>query len=165
MGLIRNLTDGRVVITDGTRSKTIVGQGDFATANNNPTEVYLDHGEVITDGTGVRMADQDTAEGTVSFYVEDYGDGDNIYSLVKWWNGAASSAITTASWASTTTRDDSKRTLSVQWHPEGVASGNASEELPDCILVAVTKAQGRPNAHQITVRSTTSHEPVYDVTP
>lgn len=165
MGLVRNLTDGRVVITDGTRTMTIVGAGDFATANNNPSETYLDHGEVMTDGAGFRMADQDHAEGTVSFYVQDYGDGANIYSLVKWWNGAASAAITAASWASTTTRDDSKITLDVQWHPEGSASGNAYEELPDAVIVAVTKAQGRPNAHQITVKSTTAHEPVYAVTP
>jgi hypothetical protein len=165
MGLVRNLTDGRSIITDGTLSKTNVGPGDFSTENANPVEVYLDHGEVITDGSGARMADQDLAQGTVSFYISDYTDGDNVYSLLKWWGGAASSAITTAGWASTTTRDDSKRTLHVQWHPDGVGSGNAYESLPDCILVAVTKAQGRPNAHQITVRSTTAHEPAYAVTP
>lgn len=165
MGLVRNLTDGRVVITDGTRTMTIVGVGDFSTASSNPAEVYLDHGEVMTDGTGARMADQDLASGTVSGFVKDYGDGENFYSLQKFWNGEASAAITAASWASTTTRDDGKITLHVIWYPEGTGSGVPYEKLADCLVTEVTKAQGRPNAHQLTVRSTTSHETEYGTTP
>ena len=165
MGLKRNLTDGRVVISDGTRTFSIVGPGDLATSINKEIEAYLDHGELPTDGSGVRLADEEPAESGFSAYIDDYADGVNIHSLLMWWHGGTSSAISGASLASTTTRDmDSERTLDVLFYPEGSGASKPLWTLADCLLTNWDQGQGRPNPCVVTVKSTTSPRPVFSIT-
>ena len=160
---LTNLTDGVLIITDGTRTKTVTPTtGDESFDVQRPTEVYLDRGQIITDGSGVREADQVRASGTFAFMLPDdlIIDGDNLTSLMEWWAGGASSAITTASWASTLTRTDGDfRTLDVEWYPNGTASGNALYTFDNCTIESLPATSARPNTRSITVMSTTARFP------
>ena len=166
---ITNRTDGVRVISDGTRTMTVsptVGDESFEVVR--PTEVYLDRGGIIADGSGVREADQVRAQATFSFMLPDDKmiDGENLSSLMEWWAGGTSSAITTASWASTLTRTDGNfRTLDVLWYPNGTASGEALYTFDNCTIEALPASVARPNTRSITVMSATNRFPTKTTVP
>lgn len=165
---VLNLTDGLLRFTDGTRvfdvSPTV---GDGAITDAAETETYLHRGKIITDGSGVRLADETPAEVTLTAMVksDETDDDENVITICRWMRGASSSAMTAASWASTTTRLDTHRTLHVDWYPNGTTSGAAYYRIADAMLTAAPVAEGRPTSWSMTFRSTTAPRPTLNFVP
>jgi hypothetical protein len=165
---VLNLTDGLLRLTDGTRTLDVsptVGDGGIADAAE--TETYLHRGKIIVDGSGVRLADESPAEVTFTAMVasDETDDDENLVTICRWMRGAASSAMTAAAWASTTTRGDTHRTLHVDWYPSGTASGAAYYRIADAMLVTAPVAEGRPTSWSMTFRSTTAPRPALAYVP
>ena len=165
---VLNLTDGLLRFTDGTRvfdvSPTV---GDGAITDAAETETYLHRGQMIGDGSGVRLADETPAEVTLTAMIksDETDDDENVITICRWMRGASSSAMSSASWASTTTRGDGHRTLNVQWYPNGTASGAAYYQIANAMLTASPVAEGRPTSYSMTFRSTTAPRPTLNFVP
>lgn len=123
---------------------------------------FLHRGAAMADGEGVMQGDVVYQPFSFSYALHDLTDAVKTDALIRWMGGdtTTTTAIASASWTSTTTRTDGKKTLDFRFYPQGTASGAPYYTIPDAIVTNKATAEGMPTIVTVTLKSTTATQPV-----
>jgi hypothetical protein len=161
MPALATARSGDLVLTDGTRTLSVyptAGDAKMKDGDLSVTE-FLHRGRPMADGEGIIEESQGFAQLEFSFGVHDLTNGVKTAAILDWMDNTSAShasAVPGASWASTTTRTDSRATLDVIWYPHGNAVGNQKRTLPDAMLISCEPQEGSPSIFNVVMRSTTA---------
>lgn len=150
-----------LILTDGTRTHEVYPQeGDVSITPGDTVFIEVKHrGRVMADGEGVIGQEAGFCEVSFTYYAHDFTDAVKTDAILRWMrltSDTSAAAVPTASWASTTTRTDSKATLDVLWYPHGTGTGKRYCKVDDCILITRTLTEGSPSTVSAVLRSTTA---------
>lgn len=161
MPAVATSKSGVLILTDGTRTHTVYPQeGDVSITPGDTTFAEVKHrGSVMADGEGIIGQEDGFCELSFTYYAHDFTDAVKTDAILRWMrltSDTSAAAVPTASWASTTTRTDSKATLDALWYPQGSGTGKRYAKIDDCILVSRSIQEGTPTVISVTLRSTTA---------
>lgn len=137
-------------------------EGDLSYEVTTDVVEFLHRGAAMADGEGVMQGDVVYQPFTFSYAAHDLTDAVKTDALMRWMRGdtTTTTAIAAASWASTTTRVDGKKTLDFVYYPQGTASGAPKYTFADAIITSYGQSEGMPTIVSITLKSTTATQPV-----
>lgn len=137
-------------------------EGDLAFEVATDMVEFLHRGEAMADGEGVMQGDVVYQPLSFSYAAHDLTDAVKTDALIRWMQGDTTSttAIAAASWTSTTTRLDGKKTLDIIFYPLGTASGAPKYTFPNAIITSYGQSEGMPTIVSVAAKSTTAVKPV-----
>lgn len=140
-------------------------EGDVSFTETYEVEQYKHRGDPITDTDATFTAPGEYQSVTFTFMVADLSDAVKTHALLRWMKGdsTTTTAVAAASWTSTTSRSDSKKTLNAKYYPHGTGSGKSCFTIPDCLLESEQFTEGKPSMFAITLRSTTASKPEFSI--
>jgi hypothetical protein len=161
MPIVASSKSGVLILTDGTRTHEVYPQeGDVSITPGDTVFIEVKHrGVPMADGEGVISQESGYCEVTFTVFAHDFTDAVKTDAILRWMrltSDTSAAAVPTASWASTTTRTDSKATLDVLWYPQGTGTGKRYAKIDDCLLITRTISEGSPSTLSVTLRSTTA---------